>query len=147
MPELLTPYDPAHAMIDPQAVAIFLTDALQAGDAGYVGKVLGMAAHAKGIGVIAEAMGVTHDHLEGFFSACDTPSAKTPALGRCQITSRLLQLTRDIQTASRDKITYRYIKKATLSSGKSILQCDDVLFKVQRNVKAIKLELPEQNAF
>ncbi len=39
MPELLMPYDPAHAMTDPQAVAIFLTDALQTGDAGYVGKI------------------------------------------------------------------------------------------------------------
>ncbi len=65
MPELLMPYDPAHAMTDPQAVAIFLTDALQTGDAGYVGKVLGMAAH-------AEATGLTHDQLEGFFSAGDT---------------------------------------------------------------------------
>lgn len=72
MPELLTPYDPAHVMIDPQAVAIFLTDALQTGDAGYVGKVLGMAAHAKGIAVIADATGLTNDQLEGFFSAGDT---------------------------------------------------------------------------
>ncbi|WP_434771297.1 addiction module antidote protein [Pseudomonas entomophila] len=72
MPELLMPYDPAHAMTDPQAVAIFLTDALQTGDAGYLGKVLGMAVHAKGIGVIAEATGLTHDQLEGLFSAGDT---------------------------------------------------------------------------
>ncbi len=31
-----------------------------------------MAARAKGIGVIAEATGLTHDQLEGFFSAGDT---------------------------------------------------------------------------
>ena len=68
--------------------------------------------------------------------------AKTPALARYQITSRLLQLTRDIQTASRDKIKYWYIKKATLSRENNILQCDDAFFKIQRNVKAIKLEPP-----
>ncbi|MCV4344084.1 helix-turn-helix domain-containing protein [Pseudomonas capsici] len=37
-------------MTDPQAVAIFLTDALQTGDAGYVGKVLGIAAIAEATG-------------------------------------------------------------------------------------------------
>ena len=68
--------------------------------------------------------------------------AKTPALDRNQITSRLLQLTRDSQTARRDKIKYWHIKKATLSRENNILQCDDAFFKAQRNVKAIQLDPP-----
>ena len=68
------------------------------------------------------------------------------SLGRFQITSRLLQRTRDVQTASRNKITYRDVKKVALSRRKNILQSDDTLFKTQRNVKVIKFKIPEQNA-
>lgn len=67
------------------------------------------------------------------------------SLGRFQITSKLLQRTRDVQTASRNKITDRDVKKAILSRGKNILQCDDALFKIQRNVKVIKFKISEQN--
>jgi probable addiction module antidote protein len=47
MTELLTIYDPAAALIDDEEIAVFMADASESGDAGYIAHALGIVARAK----------------------------------------------------------------------------------------------------
>jgi len=47
--QLLYSYDPAAALDGPQAIAIFMANALETGDAAYIAKALGVVARAKGM--------------------------------------------------------------------------------------------------
>ncbi len=54
MTEMFTDFDPADYLTTPEAIAAFMTDALETGDAGYVAKAVGMAARAKGRSELAK---------------------------------------------------------------------------------------------
>lgn len=47
-------YDPATALDNPEAIAIFITDAFETGDTAYIAKALGVVARAKGMAEIAK---------------------------------------------------------------------------------------------
>lgn len=46
---MTTPFDATKYLADPEAQAIFLRDALETGDAGYIAHALGVIARARGI--------------------------------------------------------------------------------------------------
>lgn len=47
--ETFTEFDPADYLTSPEAIAVFVTDALETGDAVYITRAMGVAARAKGI--------------------------------------------------------------------------------------------------
>lgn len=49
MTEKLTTFDPAEGLTSDVAIAAFMADALDSGDAGYIAHALGIAARAKGM--------------------------------------------------------------------------------------------------
>lgn len=51
----LTTFDPAELLTSDEAVAIFMADAFEAGDADYIAHALGVAARALGIELTAKA--------------------------------------------------------------------------------------------
>jgi probable addiction module antidote protein len=77
MPEKLTKYDPAVALVDDEEVAAFLTDALETGDAAFIAKSLGVVARAKGMSEIAVKTGLSREQLYRSFSAEGNPTLKT----------------------------------------------------------------------
>lgn len=65
----LSIYDPADALNTLEAVAIFLADAFETGDAEYVASALGVVARAKGVAELAAAAGLERAPLENALSA------------------------------------------------------------------------------
>ena len=59
MTEKLTTYDPAAALIDDEEIAVFMADAFETGDAGYIAHALGIVARAKGMTQIARDTGLS----------------------------------------------------------------------------------------
>ena len=53
MAETFTEFDPAEYLGSPEAIAEFVTDALETGDAVYIAKAMGAAARAKGMTELA----------------------------------------------------------------------------------------------
>jgi probable addiction module antidote protein len=49
MTEPIYSYDPAQALEGPEAIEVFIADALDTGDAAYIAKVMGVVARAKGL--------------------------------------------------------------------------------------------------
>ncbi|MDX5445984.1 MAG: hypothetical protein LPJ87_08005 [Zoogloeaceae bacterium] len=49
MTEKLTSYTPAAALVDEESIALFMSEALETGDAGYVAHALGVVACAYGL--------------------------------------------------------------------------------------------------
>lgn len=68
MTERLTPYDPATALVDPEEMAVFLSDALETGDVTYVSKALGVCAQAKGMAEVSRQTGISCEDLAISFS-------------------------------------------------------------------------------
>jgi probable addiction module antidote protein len=77
MVEKLTTYDPALALVDDDEVAVFMTDAFETGDAGYVAHALGIVARAKGMTQIARDTGLSREQLYRSFSEAGNPTLKT----------------------------------------------------------------------
>jgi probable addiction module antidote protein len=77
MKEQLFDYDPADALTDPEAIAVFLEDAFETGDAGYIANALGVVARAKGMGEIAKESGLSRENLYRAFSENGNPTLKT----------------------------------------------------------------------
>ncbi|WP_291931531.1 addiction module antidote protein [Limnohabitans sp.] len=75
--QLLYNYDPAAALDGPQAMAIFMADALETGDAAYIAKALGVVARAKGMAEISEQTGLSREQLYRSFSEKGNPTLKT----------------------------------------------------------------------
>jgi len=75
--EVFTPYDPAAALETDEAIAVFLSDALETGDAGYIAKALGVIARAKGMTQIARDTGLSREQLYRSFSPGGNPTLKT----------------------------------------------------------------------
>lgn len=73
----LTPYDPAAALVNDEAIALFMADALETGDAAYIARALGVIARAKGMTDIAAETGLSREQLYRSFSEKGNPSLKT----------------------------------------------------------------------
>ena len=77
MAEKLTPYDPAEKLTSKKAIAIFMADAFESNDAGYVAHAMGVVARAKGMAHIAGKTGLSREQLYRSFSAKGNPTLKT----------------------------------------------------------------------
>jgi probable addiction module antidote protein len=81
-----TRFDAAKYIDTPEAVAAFLEDALESGDAGYVAHALGILARSKGMKMVAEKAGLGRESLykglkEGANPQLDTVLKVVQALG------------------------------------------------------------------
>jgi probable addiction module antidote protein len=93
----LSAYDPAEDLGSDEAIAVFMAEAFQTNDAGYVAHALGVVARAKGMAQIAGQTGLSREQLYRSFSERGNPTLKTTlavmhALG--------VQLTAKIPTAA-----------------------------------------------
>jgi probable addiction module antidote protein len=76
-PEKLTPYDPAEDLASDEAIAIFMAEAFQTNDVGYIAHALGVVARAKGMAQIADQTGLSREQLYRSFSEKGNPTLKT----------------------------------------------------------------------
>ncbi|MCU1726539.1 putative addiction module antidote protein [Pseudomonas sp. 7P_10.2_Bac1] len=77
MTELIYDYDPAQALDGPEAIAVFLADALDTGDAANIVKAMGVVARAKGMTELAKETGLAREQLYKSFSESENPTLKT----------------------------------------------------------------------
>lgn len=77
MADKLTTYDPAAALVDDEEMAVFMADAFETGDAGYIAHALGIVARAKGMTQIARDTGLSREQLYRSFSEEGNPTLKT----------------------------------------------------------------------
>ena len=77
MAETFTEFDPAEYLSSPEAIAEFVTDALETGDAVYIAKAMGVAARAKGMTGLANETGLSREQLYRSFSEKGNPTLKT----------------------------------------------------------------------
>ncbi|WP_417701641.1 addiction module antidote protein [Pseudomonas sp.] len=77
MTETFSDFDPAEYLTSPAAIAEFMSDALETGDAGYIAKALGVVARAKGMTELARETGLSREQLYRSFSEHGNPTLKT----------------------------------------------------------------------
>ncbi len=63
MTEPIYDYDPAQALDGPEAIAVFLADAIDTGDIAYIGKAMKVVARAKGMTELAKETGLAREQL------------------------------------------------------------------------------------
>lgn len=71
------PYDPSEALGSPEAIAVFMADAFETGDAAYIAHALGVVARAKGMSELARETGLSREQLYRSFSEKGNPTLKT----------------------------------------------------------------------
>ena len=79
MAETLTPYDPADDLADAEAVAVFVAEAFESGDARYIAHALGVAARSQGMTDVAQKTGLSREHLYRSLSEKGNPTLKNHA--------------------------------------------------------------------
>jgi probable addiction module antidote protein len=77
MGEKLYDWDPAEGLDTPEAIAVFLSGALETGDSGYIANALGVAARAKGMSDLAQETGLSRSHLYEALSSEGNPTLDT----------------------------------------------------------------------
>lgn len=77
MSDKIFDYDPAAALESQEAIVVFLSDALETGDAAYIAKAMGVVARAKGISELARETGLSGEQLYRSFSEQGNPTLKT----------------------------------------------------------------------
>lgn len=77
MAEKLTTSDLALALVDGEELAVFMADAFETGDAGYIAHALGIVARAKGMAQIARDTGLSREQLYRSFSEAGNPTLRT----------------------------------------------------------------------
>ncbi len=77
MTEKLTTFDPAEGLTSDVAIATFMADAFESGDAAYIAHALGVVARAKGMAQIAGQTGLSREQLYRSFSERGNPTLKT----------------------------------------------------------------------
>ena len=77
MNEAIYEYDPAQALEGPEAIAIFMADAFETGNADYIAQALGVVAKAKGMSELAKETGLSRAQLYRSFSTDGNPTLKT----------------------------------------------------------------------
>ena len=73
----LTTFDPAEGLKSEEAIAAFMADSFESGDAGYIAHALGVVARAKGMAQIAGETGLSREQLYRSFSERGNPTLKT----------------------------------------------------------------------
>jgi probable addiction module antidote protein len=73
----LTLYDPAEDLGSDEAIAVFMAEAFQTNDAGYIAHAVGVVARAKGMAQIASQTGLSREQLYRSFSEKGNPTLKT----------------------------------------------------------------------
>lgn len=71
------PFDPAEYLDDDDAIAAYMTDALESGDAAFVADALGVVARARGMSEVAREAGVSRESLYRALSAEGNPEFAT----------------------------------------------------------------------
>jgi probable addiction module antidote protein len=71
------PFDPAKYLDDDEAIADYLTDALETGDPAFVSDSLGVVARARGMSDIARIAGMSRESLYRALSADGNPKFET----------------------------------------------------------------------
>lgn len=77
MKEAIYDYDPAEALDGPEAIAIFMADAFETGNADHIAQALGVVAKAKGMSQLAKETGLDRKQLYRSFSTDGNPTLKT----------------------------------------------------------------------
>lgn len=77
MTEILTDYDPAEDLDTPEAISVFVNEALKTDDAAYIAHALGVVARAKGMTGIAREAGLSREQLYRTLSSEGNPTLKT----------------------------------------------------------------------
>ncbi|KPX28232.1 MULTISPECIES: addiction module antidote protein [Pseudomonas syringae group] len=77
MSESIYDYDPAEALDGPEAIAVFMADAFETGNADYIAQALGVVAKAKGMSELAKETGLSRQQLYRSFSTDGNPTLKT----------------------------------------------------------------------
>jgi len=72
-----TPFDAAKYLGEPEAQAIFLRDALETGDAGYIAHALGILVRARGTSQVAREAGLSREALYKALSPTGNPTLAT----------------------------------------------------------------------
>lgn len=70
-------YDPAEDLTSDEAISVFMADAFETNDAGYIAHALGIVARAKGMAEIARETGLSREQLYRSFSDKGNPTLKT----------------------------------------------------------------------
>ncbi len=71
------PFDPAKYLENDEAIAAYMTDALETGDPAFVADALGVVARARGMSDVARAAGVSRESLYRALSADGSPKFET----------------------------------------------------------------------
>lgn len=77
MSKALHIYDPAEALTSDEAIDLFMKDAFESGDAGYIAHALGVVARAKGMSKIAEETGLAREALYRSLASDGNPTLKS----------------------------------------------------------------------
>lgn len=77
MTEILTDYDPAEDLDTPEAISVFVNEALKTDDATYIAQALSVVAGARGMAGIAREAGLSREQLYRTLSSEGNPTLKT----------------------------------------------------------------------
>ena len=72
-----TPFDATKYLGDPEAQVVFLRDALETGDAGYIAHALGVIVRARGMSQVARDAGLSREALYKALSPTGNPTLST----------------------------------------------------------------------
>lgn len=77
MAEKIATYDPAEDLNSDEAIAVFMAEAFETDDPGYIAHALGVVARTKGMSQIAKDTGLSREQLYRSFSENGNPTLKT----------------------------------------------------------------------
>ena len=77
MTEKFYDFDPAEMLDSDTAIEIFLTEAMETGDAKFIASALGVVARSKGMSNIARQTGLAREHLYKSLSETGNPTLET----------------------------------------------------------------------
>lgn len=77
MTDKLYTYDSAETLDGPEAIAVFMADAFETGDASYIAKAIGVVAKARGMADLARDTGLARQQLYKSLSEDGNPTLKT----------------------------------------------------------------------
>jgi len=77
MTETLHIYDPAETLTSDEAIDIFMKDAFESRDAGYIAHALGVVARARGMSKVAEETGLAREALYRSLASDGNPTLKS----------------------------------------------------------------------
>jgi probable addiction module antidote protein len=77
MPEKFYDFDPAEMLDTDEAIEVFLTEAMETGDAKFIASALGVVARAKGMSKVAKQTGLAREHLYKSLSENGNPTLET----------------------------------------------------------------------